>query len=95
MSKTWNGFNVANAPDVTCGLGSYGVHWDEGVNNIGTDGRRRDWGSQLARIRPGAEESLEKRLGSLSHCILKIQGALDALDTRGDRVAEEPVDLFS
>ena len=94
VTQSWNGCNITSPPDITWGLEVYGVHWDEAVNNIGVDGRRRDWGPELISVWPGDEKSLEKRLEQFLLSILRVQGALDTLETTGNPGAEEPTDLL-
>ena len=88
VTQRWKGFDVTSPPEFTWGLEVYGVHWDEAVNSVGADGRRKDWGPRLVHIWPGSG-TLEERLRPLFHCILEIQGVLDALDAEEDEEDEE------
>ena len=90
VTQKWTRFDVTSPPEITWGLEVYGVHWDEAVNSVGADGRRKDWGPQLVNIWPGSE-ALEERLRPFFHCILEIQGALDALDAEEDENEGEEV----
>jgi hypothetical protein len=88
VTQKWKGFDVTSPPEFKWGLEVYGVHWDEAVNSVGADGRRKDWGPRLVNIWPGSG-TLEERLRPFFHCILAIQGVLDALNALDAEEGEE------
>lgn len=94
VTQTWNGCNVTTPPDITWGLEVFGLHWDETINNVVADGRRRDWGPEFIKVWTGDGESLEKRLEQFLLCILRVQGALDTLEMGEASGAEKPTDLL-
>lgn len=78
VTKTWKGYDINAAPEVTWGFQFYGLHWDEAINAVSADGRRKDWGPELEHVWPG-EGDLEARFGEFLDEVLRLQQNLDVM----------------
>lgn len=82
-------------PEITWDIGMHGSQWEEALNNVSSDGLRKDWGRGLVNVWPngngdrnrhnslrgqGGLESLETRFGHFLRCVLKVQAALEGLE---------------
>lgn len=82
VSKTrfWNGCDVASVPNTTWGIELYGSHWDESINMVSEDVRKKDWGPDLSHVWEGRAPSLQGRFAEFLQSILRVQKALDDLE---------------
>ncbi|KAJ6445563.1 Alternative oxidase [Purpureocillium lavendulum] len=76
ITQKWAGMKTVSTPDTWWGLEFHCPGWDEGINNVNPGERRKDWGTDLERIWPGTEQSLEDRFTSFLEHIVEIQAAL-------------------
>lgn len=90
VTQSWKELTDSRAtspPEVTWGLQLHGISWEEAVNNVGPDSRKKDWGEACINVWPGNGGNLQERFGSFLRCILNVQHYLDN--------ALEPVDLLA
>lgn len=76
VTKTWEGNRVSSAPEVTWGIELFGAHWEESLNHIGRDQRKKDWGAGLENIWHGSED-LDTRFGQFLKTVLEVQALLE------------------
>lgn len=86
ITQEWKGLDVNSPPETTWGVELYGMHWEETINMVGADGRRKDWGDDFVKIWPGSgacsgRKTLDARFAEFLGCILQVQAAVDGLDS--------------
>ncbi|UNI15239.1 hypothetical protein JDV02_001791 [Purpureocillium takamizusanense] len=82
VTKQWQGLRTVSNAETWWGLEFYCRGWDEAINNVSPGQSRKDWGAELERIWPGADQSLEERFTAFLEYIVEIQSALDDVNFR-------------
>jgi hypothetical protein len=80
VTRTWMGFNSDVQPEDTWEVDFYGLHWDETMNCVSTEDRRKDWGQDFANIWPGEEPDVSVRIRRFLQTIFRIQHVLNELE---------------
>lgn len=80
VTRTWNKVDFDKSPDATWSIELYGKRWEEALNTVSSEGRRKDWGKDLVEVWPGSNPSLEGRFRDFLRCVLKVQACLDHVD---------------
>lgn len=76
LTRQYEGVDFDGPSTVTWEVQLYGKRWEEAVNTMSSDGRRKDWGKDLVEVWPGAETSIEDRFKNFLRNVLKVQALL-------------------
>lgn len=80
VTRFWNELELDKKPQALWSIELYGKRWEEALNTVSSDGRRRDWGKDLIKVWPGSGLSLEDRFKVFLRCVLNIQACLNRVD---------------
>lgn len=76
LTRQYEGVDFDGPSTVTWEVQLYGKRWEEAVNTMSSDGRRKDWGKDLVEVWPGAETSIEDRFKNFLRNVLEVQALL-------------------
>jgi hypothetical protein len=80
VTRVWNELALDKKPQALWSIELYGKRWEEALNTVSSDGRRRDWGKDLINVWPGSGSSLEDRFKVFLRCVLNVQACLNRVD---------------
>lgn len=79
VTQVWTGMKTASEADTWWGIEFYGQGWDEAVNTIKPDERRKNWGKGFEAVWPGGG-AWESRFMEFIEHVLAIQSAVEDVD---------------
>lgn len=77
VTRTWDQVDFNKPPTATWGIELYGTRWEEAINTVGSNGRKKDWGKDLIEVWPGSGFGFEDRFKNFLRCVLKVKAFLD------------------